>query len=132
MTLKERIKLIKFKFIAHKHFITAKGDCYINYIINKYINCTKPDDYIESYEKAIGLREEQVMEIKQFEIFYKNEDGSINEGMVHFLAANMALAMLLISLKEEQVQKYLNLITNPQAKKVIDAMAHPDKQLREV
>lgn len=132
MKFKEWIKMLKFKHIAHKHTVTYKGQCYIHYIINKYINCTKPEDYIEEYEKMITSREAQTRSIKVFEPVYIKEDGTCDEEMLHFLASIVALAMILISLRKEEVNYYLSLIENQEAKTILKKMAYPDKTIKEI
>ena len=127
MNIKDIFKIIKFKRIAHKKYVTPKGECYINYIIDKYINATKPDNYIEAYETMITKHEGSVKEVEILNKFLNSYTEETPE-LVHFLAANIALAMILISLHESEVQKYLNLITNPKARYTIDRMCHPDKR----
>ena len=121
---------IKFKRRAHRFEASARGDCYLRYIIDKYINGEKPDDYIEAYEQVITKREKQVRDIAIFKDLYTNSDGTENEFMIHFLAANLAAAFVLMAIKEEEVQKYLNLIKHDNARNFIQMLSHPDKKYK--
>ena len=51
----EKLKLKFLLHIYHKtHSISPKGEMMLYYILNKYINREKPDDYIENYEEEIS------------------------------------------------------------------------------
>lgn len=128
--IKNCFKMFQFKKIAHKCEATEKGDCYIRYIINKYINNTKPDDFIQAYEDMITKREKAVLEHATFRLACTDENGEVSQEKVHFIAANLALGLILISLTEKEVDYYLNLIKNDMARSFIKILAHPDQALK--
>lgn len=128
MKLKDRMNLLKFKLLAHRRTISPKGDYYIHYIIDKYVNATKPDDYIEAYEQMISKHEKHTKNTEIFQLFLSEENDENIDAKIHFLAANIALAMVFMSIQESEITKYLDLITNPSAKEFINRISHPDKK----
>jgi len=62
--IKQLYYKIKFKFflLTHEYRITARGEAILNYILNKYINATKSDDFIENYEDIIFNTDNEFLE----------------------------------------------------------------------
>lgn len=112
MKLLHKIKSILYELICRRHLIkkryaiTAKGRCYVQYLIDKYINSTKPDNYIEAYEVAIQDKVSQWREKGEVCIWFLPKDTipiNIPEGELLTLAAIQSLtALLSIASKEEQ------------------------------
>ena len=120
---KSLIKKIKFRILTHRFEMSPKGEYFARYIIGKYINEDRTDN-IEEYERMISMNENRVRKMRAFDAFTLNEDGTENPDRLHFAAANIALVILFISLKESEIQKYINLITNEKAKKFIIELSH--------
>lgn len=127
--IRKLIRRLRFPFLAHRREISLKGEYYANYIINKYINQTNPEDYIENYEEMITRNEDRVRKMNIFDALYKSPEGEEDNEMLHFLAANFALGFLLMSIIEKETQKYLDMITDPRARHFINVICHPNKKI---
>lgn len=109
--------MIKVKRQKHRYDISPSGDCYIRYIINKYINSSKSDDYIEAYENAITRSEEKVVEIPRYKKACFNKDGSINPQKTHITAAIFSLVIILYGINS--ADSYYELIENEDSRNMI-------------
>ena len=113
----------KFKFFIAKLFhlkpnfgITPKGDCLVRYIINKYINCDKRDDYIETYEQTI-LKFENFLNETDYKSAYMNEDGTEDLEKKHFCAAIYTFKVLVSA--SNNVDKYCDLINDEEERAIM-------------
>ena len=111
MNYKEKIKSLLYKIfpsLEPRYGMTIKGDYLLRYIINKYFNKTKPNDYIEEYEKIIS-NFEKYLDNTEYEKFYTSEN-NINYSIKHFMAA-VRIFNLMTSAPNLQ-KKYWGLITD--------------------
>lgn len=95
----ERRKLEKYR---NTHYISPKGEMILNYILNKYVNATKPADYIEDYESRIQSYTPRFIEEAQAAVIERNPkapEGVDPERVVwavaHWLAALHVFSCLL-------------------------------------
>ena len=114
------LKKIKFKLFLNlyqkTHVLTEKGEMILYYILNKYINCTKPNDFIENYELSINANSERFIEdatkcVKQFNIVQELDDSEANEEVTiktvaHIFAALHLFETLLISMPKDLRQEW--------------------------
>ena len=125
------LKKIKFKLFLNlyqkTHVLTEKGEMILHYILNKYINCTKPDDFIENYELSINANSERFIEdaakcVKQFNIVQEIDDSEADEEetiktVAHIFAALHLFETLLISMPKDQRQEWYAKITDEHFRK---------------
>lgn len=116
------IASIKLKLKKHRFMVTPLGDCQMRYIINKYINLSKPDDYIEAYENNICLNEQRAMGISFYRATCMNSNGEINPIKLHFAAAVLSLVILLYAAKN--VDDYYALIEHDDDRMMIQKLVN--------
>lgn len=112
MKLLHAIKSFIFEFIYRRHIVnkryglTEKGKCFIQYLIDKYINSTKPDNYIEAYETAVQNKVGQWRESGEVGIWFLPK-GAIpidipEEELLTLAAMHHITVLLSMGSKEEQ------------------------------
>ena len=116
------IVTIKLKLKKHRFEVTPSGDCQIRYIINKYINFTKPDDYIEAYENAICTNEERAFGISIYKKMSLDNDEKVDPARLHFAAAILSLVMILYAIKNDD--EYYMLINSENDRKMIKKLVN--------
>ena len=94
-----RRRLDKFR---RTHQLSGKGEMILNYILNKYINATKPEDYIEDYEDKILSYTPRFVKDAQSIIDVKNpktpedvDPERVTWAVAHWLAALHIFASML-------------------------------------
>ena len=100
---------------------TIKGECQVQYIIDKYINLTKPDDYNITYEQPIERKTQQWKQegaIKTYFYQMDIEDG-VEEDEIKVIAALNYLCVMLTLMTPEQRNKYVNQVIDDNTKQMI-------------
>lgn len=117
-------KIIHFFYrLFHRstYTMSPSGDCLAHYIINKYINKTELNNYIDHYEQAIYNFEPHILEYDIFNSILDNETeanpGSYKE-VLHYLAALYAFIVLIYATKDSD-KVYLPLIQDEGLKEMI-------------
>ena len=128
MKLLHTIKSFIFEFIYRRHIVnkqyglTEKGRCFIQYLIDKYINSAKPDDYIEAYENAIQNKVSQWREKGEVVIWFLPKDSVPidipEEDLLTFAAMHYITVLLSTGSKDEQ-RFYCDQITDNFSKNMI-------------
>lgn len=102
--------------------ISTKGECLIQYAIDKYINSTRFDDkdyYISEYENMITRYESRVEDIFDLPSDLNEQD---YQEVKHSLASFIAVGLLLALAPHDQRNYYINKIENEAHKNVILSM----------
>lgn len=120
--LKLLIAKIKIRRMKHNFSLTPLADCEIRYFINKYINETKPDDYIEAYEQNIEKNKERALKIEFFKKMSTDETGKINPAYLHYSAMMLSLTMLLFAAKNAEY--YYELIEKENYKDMVKRLVN--------
>jgi len=123
--MRKWLKKLKFKIflkIYHKtHVISSKGEMIMYYILNKYINGIKPDDYIEYYETAIAEHIKDFMPaaincVEQLNVDESIDRYTLTKTVARMFAAFALFETLLISIPPKQRQVWYDRIDNEQFK----------------
>lgn len=99
-------------FNRNKYMISTKGECLIQYAIDKYINSTRFDDkdyYISDYENMITRYEDRVEDIFDLP---SNLDEQDYQQAKHSLASFIAVGLILALAPDSQRNYYANKIEN--------------------
>jgi len=128
MKLLHTIKSILHELIYRRHIVkkrygmTAKGQCIAQYLIDKYINSTKPDNYIEAYETIIQDKVNQWRENGEVCIWFLPKNTiPINtpEEELLALAAIQILTVLLSTASKEEQRFYCDQIKDDFSRNMI-------------
>jgi len=109
--------------LKRRYTITPSGDCLIRYIINKYINGTTPDDWIEAYEQEIARIETSTSKQARNPV----AEGIMKQGIdaataFHYAAAFNLAVFLTLRLEPQVRQKYVDLIESETLRNLICEM----------
>ena len=113
-TIKDWFAKRRLNKYRNTHYISDRGTMVLNYILNKYVNGTKPKDYIEAYEETIIKHIPDFIPEAREIIEEMNKAMKIPEDMdqerlveiaAHTLAAHQ-LFMVLIALMPDQQREY--------------------------
>lgn len=112
MKLLHKIKSILHELIYRRHIVkkrygmTAKGKCLVQYLIDKYINNTKPDNYIEAYESTLQDKVNQWRENGEVSIWFLPKNtipiNTPEEELLIVAAIQILTVLLSTASKEEQ------------------------------
>lgn len=97
-------------FSRNKYMISAKGECLIQYALDKYINNTRFDDedyYISTYEDMITRYEDKVEDIFDLPTDLNEQD---YQEAKHSLASFIAVGLILALAPNSQRDYYANKI----------------------
>ena len=109
------------KLYKPKYKLTARGIYLCNYLIEKYINETRPDDYNQDYEEMVDKKLTYIKSTPFFNHFKdKNEEiVEIPESDKRAFAAQMVIVGMLYSCREEDRNKIYQYITDEHALELI-------------
>ena len=117
------LKKIKFKLFLkayyRTHKITERGKMILYYILNKYINITKPTDFIESYEVSIARFTQEFMDKARTcvemlpEKFADVDKEEKIFSIAHVFAAMYLFEILMISIPAPQREEWFDRINDP-------------------
>ena len=109
------------KLYKPKYKLTARGIYLCNYLIEKYINETRPDDYNQDYEEIVDKKLTYIKSTPFFNHFKdKNEEiVEIPESDKRDFAAQMVIVGMLYSCREEDRNKIYQYITDEHALELI-------------
>ena len=113
---------LRLKRKKHKYILSPSGECRVLYFINKYINETKPDDYIQAYEDHIENNKHRVLQMEFYKKLCLDENGEINPESLHYSSMLFTLTMLLFA--TANVEKYYALIENEDRREVIKKLVN--------
>lgn len=128
--MRKWLKKLKLRFwlrIYHKtHKISPKGKMMLFYILNKYINREKPDDYIECYESEISMNDSRfenaarlaVRALPQIQELEGDEDQKIM-AMSHVFSAFSTFETLMISMHPSLREEWYERIKSPMIRETI-------------
>lgn len=117
-------KIIHFFYRLFHHStytMSPSGDCLAHYIINKYINETEPDNYIDHYEQVIYNFEPHILIYDYFNEILESEIETNSEKykeVLHYLAALYTLIVLIYATKDSD-KIYLSLIQDERIREMI-------------
>jgi len=109
-------------FNRNKYMISTKGECLIQYAIDKYINGTRFDDkdyYISDYENMITRYESKVDDIFDFPSDLNEQD---YQEVKHSLASFIAVGLLLALAPRDQRDYYIDKIEDEAHRNAILSM----------
>lgn len=109
------------KLYKPKHKLTARGIYLCNYLVEKYINETRPDDYNQDYEEMV---DKTLAHIKSTPFFnrFKDKNGEVTEipeSDKREFAALMVIVRMLYLCREEDRNKIYQYIADEHALKLI-------------
>ena len=109
------------KLYKPKYKLTARGIYLCNYLIEKYINETRSDDYNQDYEEIVDKKLTYIKSTPFFNHFKdKNEEvAEIPESDKRTFAAQMVIVGMLYSCREEDRNKIYQYITDEHALELI-------------
>lgn len=117
-------KIIHFFYrLSHRstYAMSPSGDCLARYIINKYINKTESNNYIDHYEQAIYNFEPHILVYDYFNDILKSEtetNPEKYEEVLHYLAALYTFIVLIYATKDSD-KIYLSLIQDERIREMI-------------
>lgn len=97
------------RIVPKKYEMTGKGEYILQYILDKYINEVKPDEYIEAYENTlIGKIKEwrEAGEIQTWFSKFDNIDKYTDEQLKYFAASNYFTILLSVTNPEKRPHYY--------------------------
>lgn len=109
-------------FNRNKYMVSTKGECLIQYAIDKYINSTRLDDkdyYISEYENMITRYESRVEDIFDFPPDLNEQD---YQEVKHSLASFIAVGLLLALAPRDQRNYYIDKIEDEAHRNAILSM----------
>ena len=109
-------------FSRNKYIISAKGDCLIQYALDKYINSTRFDDkdyYISTYEDMITRYEDKVEDLFDLPSGLNEQD---YKEAKHSLASFIAVGLILALAPSSQRNYYANKIEDESHRTAILSM----------
>jgi len=112
---KLRLKLF-LKYYRKTHSMSPRGEMMMYYILNKYINNTKPDDFIEDYELSIANDIDRFMNSARLCVTslpdqFKGEEIEV-QAIAHVFSAMHLFEILLIALPDDQRETWFERIEN--------------------
>lgn len=100
------------RIVPKKYNMTGKGECMIQYLLDRYINETKPNEYIEAYDKTLQDKVANWREIGQVQTWFSVFDNmnKYTDEQLKYVAAMNYLTILLTVVKPENRHKYYDQI----------------------
>lgn len=99
-----------------RYTMTARGEYMMKYILDKYINQVKPDDYHEAYEPTIQNKAQQWREDNKIQTGLLSIEGpdfdKLSDADLLWMAAHNYLVLLLCVTPPQQREKYYNQIND--------------------
>lgn len=109
------------KMYKPKHKLTARGIYLCYYIIEKYINETRKDDFNQEYEEIIDKKLARI-ELTSFFNNFKNQQGNVievSDSDKRDFAAQMVVAGMLYLCRKEERNKIYAYIKNENIRELI-------------
>lgn len=109
------------RIVPRKYKTTAKGQCNMQYILDKYINETKPNDYIEAYEVSIQKKVAEWRKNNRLETWFYQLDNieKYNDGELRQIAGLNYFTILLAVENKPEREKYYNQIIDKETRSMI-------------
>ena len=112
------------RIVPNKYDMTAKGECLIQYLLDRYINESKPNEYIEVYDKELQDKVAEWREKGKIETWFSqfdNIDDYTDTDLKYFAAMNYFTILISITKKEKRT-KYYDQIENEDLKAMVIKM----------
>ena len=102
------------RVVPKKYSMTGKGECMIQYLLDRYINESKPNEYIEAYDKTLQDKVANWREIGQAHTWFSVFDNTdkYTDEQLKCVAAMDYLTILLTVVNPINRHKYYDQIND--------------------
>ena len=109
------------RIVPRKYHTTGKGEYMIQYLLDRYINETKPNEYIEDYDRILQEKVARWREVGQAQTWFSvfNDIENYTDEQLKYFAAMNYLTTLLTIVNPENRSKYYEQVKNKDLKEMV-------------